>query len=609
MTPNNLFSLINRWYIQLCILILAVWASYYHSLDVPFYLDDFSSIQENPIIYQWQGTLQELWNFAPLRIVGYLTFALDYQIHHFDVTGYHIVNIVIHLLTGIAVWGLLRGLMRTPALAEILPQNAKIWLPLLAVLIFVLHPLQVQAVTYIVQRLASLAALFYIASMASFVQARLASTVTPRLLWSIACILLALLGFFTKQNTATLPLALLLIEFIFFPKPLAYVIRVVSATFFTIIAAWLIIVYGFQQHPFSLESMQALTKETTAISRESYLYTQFNVLWTYIRLFFIPIGLHIDYDYPIATSLLYDNTHYHLIARILHSDVFWSMTAHLITLTVGLLTVRRFPLLAFGILFYYLAHLVESSVIPIRDVVFEHRTYLPNLGLITLCAWFIIIYLGKLHQIVALAVSLILVVTLGTATWLRNEQWRDPIALWQYNVQQSPNKSRAWVILGKHLIQEGKPKEGIEALRRSVTRITNRDGSITTTYSIETILNMVVAYKMMGEYTVALTWIDQALRGELNHFNRAKFLVNQGNIFYEQKRLAEAEQAYRQAIELYPAGVSARANLASILGTLGRNADAEALYLEILKIDPNNAVVLENLAKLRSSSQVPNVNQ
>jgi hypothetical protein len=609
MTPNNLFSLISRWYIQLCIVILAVWVSYYHSLDVPFYLDDFSSIQENPIIYQWQGTLQELWNFAPLRIIGYLSFALDYQIHHFDVTGYHIVNIMIHLLTGIAVWGLLRGLMRTPALAEHLPQNAKIWLPLLAALIFVLHPLQVQAVTYIVQRLASLAALFYIASMASFVQARLASTVTPRLLWSIACILLALLGFFTKQNTATLLLALLLIEFIFFPKPLAYVIRVVSATFFTIIAAWLIIVYGFQQHPFSLESMQALTKETTAISRESYLYTQFNVLWTYIRLFFIPIGLHIDYDYPIATSLLYDNANYHLIARILHSDVFWSMIAHLITLAVGLLTIRRFPLLAFGILFYYLAHLVESSVIPIRDVVFEHRTYLPNLGLITLCAWFIIIYLGKLHQIVALAVSLILVVTLGTATWLRNEQWRDPIALWQHNVQQSPNKSRAWVILGKHLIQQKKPKEGIEALKRSVTRITNRDGSITTTYSIETILNMVVAYKMMGEYTVALTWIDQALRGELNHFNRAKFLVNQGNIFYEQKRLAEAEQAYRQAIELYPAGVSARANLASILGTLGRNADAEAMYLEILKIDPNNTVVLENLAKLRSSAQVPSMNQ
>jgi len=223
--------------------------------------------------------------------------------------------------------------------------------------------------------------------------------------------------------------------------------------------------------------------------------------------------------------------------------------------------------------------------------------------LITLCAWFIIIYLGKLHQIVALAVSLILVVTLGTATWLRNEQWRDPIALWQYNVQQSPNKSRAWVILGKHLIQDGKPKEGIDALKRSITRVTNRDGSITTSYSIETILNMVVAHKMMGEYAIALTWIDQALKGELNNFNRAKFLVNQGNIFYEQKRLAEAEQAYRRAIELYPAGLSARANLASILGTLGRNAEAEALYLEILKIDPNNAVVLENLAKLRNLSQ------
>lgn len=601
MIPNTLLSRFNRWYVQLTLLTLAVAASYYHTLDVPFYLDDFSSIQENPVIYQWQGTLKELWNFAPLRIIGYLTFALEYQIHHFDVMGYHIVNIAIHLLTGMAVWGFLRGILDTPALAETKLQNS--WFPLLAALIFVLHPLQVQAVTYIVQRLASLAALFYIASMMSFVHARIATSVTPRMLWSIACILLVLLAFFTKQNTATLPLALLLIEFTFFPKPWVYVIRVISATFFTIIVAWLIIVYGFQQHPFSLEAMQALTKETTTISRESYLYTQFNVLWTYIRLFFIPIGLHIDYDYPIATSLLYDNTNYHFIARILHSTIFWSMMAHIITLGLGMLVIRRFPLLAFAILFYYLAHLIESSVIPIRDVVFEHRTYLPNLGLVTLCAWFIIVFFGKIHQSIVLTVSVVLVVTLGTMTWLRNEQWRDPIALWQHNVQQSPNKNRAWVILGKHLIQEGKPKEGIEALKHSVTRVTNRDGSVSTTYSIETILNLVVAYKNIGEYAVALTWIDQALKGDLNNFNRAKFLVNQGNIFYEQKRLAAAEQSYRQAIELYPSSLSARANLASILGSLGRNAEAEAMYLEILKIDPNNSVVLENLAKLRGLSQ------
>lgn len=601
MIPNTLISLFSRWYVQLTLLTLVVIATYFHSLDVPFYLDDFSSIQENPVIYQWQGTLKELWNFAPLRIIGYLSFALEYQIHHFDVMGYHIVNIAIHLLTGVAVWGFLRGILHTPACKENKLQN--LWFPLLAALIFLLHPLQVQAVTYIVQRLASLAALFYIASMASFVYARIATTATPRILWAIACILLAILAFFTKQNTATLPLALLLIEFIFFPKPWAYVIRVVSATFFTIIAAWLVIVYGFQQHPFSLEAMQALTKETTAISRESYLYTQFNVLWTYIRLFFIPIDLHIDYDYPIATSVLYDNTNYHLVARILHSSVFWSMTAHIITLAVGVLAIRRFPLLAFAILFYYLAHLVESSVIPIRDVVFEHRTYLPNLGLVTLCAWFIIVYLGKIHQAVVLTVSVTLIVTLGTMTWLRNEQWRDPIALWQHNVQQSPNKSRAWVILGKHLIQEGKPKEGIEALKHSVTRVTNSDGSISTTYSIETILNLVVAYKNIGEHAVALAWIDQALKGDLNNFNRAKFLVNQGNIFYEQKRLTEAEHAYRQAIELYPSSLSARANLASILGALGRNIEAETMYLEILKIDPNNSVVLENLAKLRSLSQ------
>ncbi|RKZ86557.1 MAG: hypothetical protein DRR19_14760, partial [Candidatus Parabeggiatoa sp. nov. 1] len=258
--PNLLTRLGTGYVGQVFLLAIVIALAYGYTLDVPFYLDDFSSIQENPIIYNWQGTLAELWQFAALRIVGYLSFALNYQVHQFQVAGYHIVNIIIHFLTGFAVLGLLRGLVRTPALNTVLSERTQRWLPLVVALIFVLHPLQIQSVTYIVQRLASLAALFYIAAMACFIQARLnppfkkGGRRVGGIFWTLACILFALLAFFTKQNTVTLPIALLLLELLFFPSPKQR-LRLILTSAVAVVglgSLWVILALVFKQNPFSL---------------------------------------------------------------------------------------------------------------------------------------------------------------------------------------------------------------------------------------------------------------------------------------------------------------------------------------------------------------------
>ncbi len=595
-------------YFQPFLLAIVVALTYRHTLNVPFYLDDFSSIQENPVIYQWQGTLIELWQFAALRIVGYFTFALDYQIHQFQVAGYHIVNIVIHFLTGVAVLGLLRGLVRTPLFNNTLSEETKQGLPLVVALLFVLHPLQIQAVTYIVQRLASLAALFYIGSMACFIQARLSETGQRRGFWTLACLLLALLGFFTKQNTVTLPIALLLLELTCFPLHLRRLLLTGAISILGLVILWMVMALVFQQNPFSLQTMQALTQETTEISRTSYLATQMSVIWTYLHLFMWPFSSHIDYDYPITEGFLYANDQYHLIARLLHSEAIWATVGHLFLIGVAIYSFRRRPFLAFGLLFYYLAHTVESSLIPIRDVIFEHRTYLPNLGLCILFGWLLIdrlpYWLGKvtssLVRTFTFTVLFLLLLGLGTATWQRNELWRDPIALWQHNVTQSPGKQRGWIILGKHLLQANRPQEGLEALQRAITKNINPDGSQTISLTPETALNIVVAHKMLRHYDEALKWIDIAFQdATLRPFDQAKFLVNKGNILFEQRRYADAEAAYRQAISIYPQNLKARINLGSILGATGRVAEAKALYQEVLAIDPSNEFVMEQLQKLR----------
>jgi protein O-mannosyl-transferase len=618
--PHNPTSFLNVWPIQIFLLAIVVVLTYGHTLDVPFYLDDFSSIQENPVIYQWQGTLIELWQFAALRIIGYFSFALDYQIHQFQVAGYHLVNIVIHFLTGCTVLGLLRGLVRTPLLNDTLSEKTKHRLPLVVALLFILHPLQIQAVTYIVQRLASLAALFYIGSMACFIQARLATSPDflnlrglenlnmERIFWTFACLFLALLGFFTKQNTVTLPIALLLLELTFFPLHLRRLLLTGAITILGLVILWMIMALVFQQNPFSLQTMQALTQETTEISRTSYLATQMSVIWTYLYLFIWPVSSHIDYDYPITEGFLYVNDQYHLIARLLHSEALWAAAGHLILISIAIYHFRRRPLLAFGLLFYYLAHTVESSLIPIRDVIFEHRTYLPNLGLCLLFGWLLIdrlphwltkVTTSSLVQPLTLTVLTLLLLGLGTATWHRNQLWRDSIALWQHNVTQSPGKQRGWIILGKHLLQANRPQEGLDALNHAITKHTNPDGSQSISLTPETALNIVVAHKMLRHYDEALKWIDIAFQdATLRPFDQAKFLVNKGNILFEQRRYTQAEAAYRQAITLYPQNLKARINLASVLGATGRVSEAKALYQEVLTIDPSNTFVMEQLQKL-----------
>ncbi|WP_069472036.1 tetratricopeptide repeat protein [Candidatus Marithrix sp. Canyon 246] len=615
-------NILKKTYIQILALLIATLATYIHTLDVPFYLDDFSSIQENPIIYHWQGTIFEIWNTYKLRVVGYLSFALNYQFHQFQVQGYHLINIFIHLLTGIAIFALVRGLIATPALKN---NQTTTWLPIIVALIFLLNPLQIQAVTYIVQRIASLAAFFYIAAMASYIQARLNPKPLPTIIWTLTSIAFAILALLTKQNTVTLPIALLLLELIFFPGHIRRFILTIISSLIALFIIWYIIATIFNLDPLSLKSLEVLSRETTNISRYAYFATQTKVLWTYISLFFWPISSHIDYAYPISQGFFTGTEHYNWLARIMHSQEFWALIGHISLLIIAAYNLRKRPLIAFGIFFYYLAHGIESSFIPIKDVIFEHRTYLPNLGLASLCAYILVVKIPQYSRIIPI-ITITIILILGTATWQRNQMWREPVALWQHNVEQSPKKKRAWNILGKHLVQQGKQQQrqgkikqskisfhkAIKALQRSIHKQIGTSISITP----ETALNLIVAYKSLRQYNNALMWVNNSLsqRHKLGKLNHAKFLVNKGNIYFELGRenhkkakhqkakqlYLTAKKAYEQALKIDKNNLKAQINLGNIFVVTGQRQKAIPIYKQVLKINPSNARVRNYLKMLQN---------
>lgn len=204
---QKLLSLLSRTRGQVFLVLAAIFLTYLHTLNIPFYFDDFTSLRDNAAIRDFGS----VWDFSRARIVGYLSFALNYALHGYQLWGYHLLNILIHAAASLTAYFLTRWILATRE-SPYCSDSARTWLPLLVALLFALHPLQTQAVTYIIQRLASLAALFYLLAMAAYLRGRLVEAGKQQVLSFGLAGLFALLALFTKQNTVTLPLALLLLE-------------------------------------------------------------------------------------------------------------------------------------------------------------------------------------------------------------------------------------------------------------------------------------------------------------------------------------------------------------------------------------------------------------
>lgn len=560
---------------------LAVGAGYGHTLEVPFYLDDHLTIKTHPAV--WNLDLKQLWREQPLRFLGYLSLALDYRVHGLEPAGYHLVNIFCHFLTALVLWELVRQLLKTPA-----GQKAfgpfRDWLPLGAALIFALHPLQTQAVTYISQRFAVLAALFYLLALACYLHLRLACGGRGRLLWGGALAAAAVSALLSKQNAATLPLAVILLELCFFPHA-----RHASWLRWGALAALavaLLLLLGMSYLPWApLQALDRFTRETDWFSRSQYLAAQVQVLWWYLRLFVWPVGLRLDYaaHQPPAWS---------------EAGVLLAAVGHLALIVLALLGLKRAPWPAFGVLFFYTAHLVESSLLPIRDLIFEHRTYLPNAGLALAFAWLLLAALPALLPQRRLLGPGILAVVLALAewqTWQRNALWRDPVRFWEDNVRLEPAALRPKLELAREYFDAGRISESL-ALGRQIAAATPWPPTEHLPQSV--VVNLASAYFIAGRHELALRVAEETLSQPLLPQVRKRLLLVRGNVHSAHRQYPQAEEDYRKALALDPQDVGVRLSLGEVLLALGRSAEAEEVYRQVLKTQPENPLARQRLLQL-----------
>jgi len=576
-----------RSFVPRILLISAVaFLVYSNTFRVPFTFDETVYIENNPAVrdlsyYKDPSKIDKTGSISPAvkqsfrtRMLGHLTLALNFKLHGYDVAGYHIFNLALHISNSILVYLLLLLTFRTPLFRRKTEAGTSPPYDLIALfpaLIFSAHPVQTEAVTYIAQRFTLLAAFFYLLSLVLYVRARLAPGPSGYLLFPASAIC-AVLAMITKENAFTLPFVVAIYEFIFFEGSIKKRINYLLPILLTMPIIPLMIFFGGQGKGID-ETMRTMGV-SQGISRLDYLLTQFRVIVTYIRLIFLPVGLNLDYDYPVFKS-------------VFEPEVFASLVFLLSIAGVGVYILFRslkhenpglLRLLSFGIFWFFATLSVESSIVPLADMIFEYRLYLPLAGFIPalIVGGFLLAERLKINRKALFASLIAVVLALSAAAYARNSLWQDPVRLWEDTARKSPLKARPHFNLGISYLKKGRLREAEREFKAAIALMPGNP---------EFHEHLANFYEREGRLPEALAQLERAIALKPD-FARAHNLM--GIVLSREGRLDEAEMAFSKAIALQPDYAEAHGNIAIFYEQRGNTERAFAAYQNAVRLNPGN---------------------
>ncbi len=594
-------------YLILALIALVGLLAYSNSFTVPFQFDDDAYIVHNPTIRTFhyilaptevstltQGTPDAFpvgfrYGFM-MRILGYASFAMNYKLNGLNVAGYHLVNLLIHIISAMLVYLIVKATLKTDYLSASAGMDST-WrydtVAAASALLFVSHPVQTQAVTYITQRFASLAACFSLLALLLYIAARLSSAGLRRSMLYAAALLSTAAAMLTKQFTVTLPFVIALYEFTFFSGGIRDRLRVL-APFAVTLAIIPLLVFIQQGTVDALEStmrtMNAI--DMTNITRTDYLLTQFRVIMLYLRLLFLPINQNMDYDITVYHSLF-------------TPPVFASFVALLALFFLGVYLYRvankkkEYPelrLASFGIIWFFVTLSVESSIIPVGELADEYRLYLPSVGMI-LAAVSLGFFaarrfsrFGASPPLLFYGLCGVIVSMLTMATYMRNTVWRSETALWEDAARKSPLRVRPHQNLGTYYAFEGRLED---AKRELMTALTLEPANP------ELHNNLGMVYKKMKAYDQAVEEYNTVLKlapgDAMAHYNL-------GNVYLEQGRMPEAIREYQVAVRLIPDYAEVHNNLGIAYCQSRQFDEAIREYTVALRLNPQDVKARNNMA-------------
>jgi protein O-mannosyl-transferase len=625
---------------------------YSNSFNCSFHFDDKPNITENLQIRNLTNFTNVNYWLHPGRQLACLSFALNYHFNKLDVFGYHLINITIHIITGIFSFLFIKLILSLNNSKNINFNKHREWIALFSALFFVVHPLQTQAVSYIVQRMASMAAMFYIISIYLYALGRIAhtqkDTISKAIIFYLLALISGIMGVMSKENAATFPFAMLLFEFCFIRSKDNKIYKNYIIISFSSIA--------FLSVLYLLLNPTILTFGASGdfqINSLTYLVNQFVVIVRYLQLTLLPYNQCVDYGNPFLN--------YPFIQTFWRPDVIECLLLLIGIFILALYLFNKNKVLSFGIFWIFLTLSVESSIIPIVDPMFEHRMYLPmlGLGLFLICAFFL--FFNKFKLLYKLFFLSIIIIVLGVTSYSRNGIWKNDNTLWSDVVKKAPYNARGWYNKGKDLSDFNRHEEAIkcfdEALRikpdyykawddkgislnslgkfEEAIKCYDEAIKIKPDFSLS-FYNKGNAYFYIGKNSEAIKFFDESIKlnpddfeawnnkgsafiglGEfdeaIKNFDKAIELKydyyeawnNKGTSLYNLKKYEDAVQCYDEAIKIKEDYFQAWSNKGSALFNIERYEEAIKCYDNALKINPNYQEAVNNkmsaIEKLKKS--------
>ncbi|MCW5198150.1 tetratricopeptide repeat protein [Desulfobulbus sp. F4] len=506
------------------------------------------------------------------RPVANFTFAINWFFGEDNPVGYHIVDILIHFLTGVMLYFSSLLLLNTPALKiQINSEEQNTATALLAAALWLCAPIHTSAVTYIVQRMAQLAALLSISAIFFYFCIRLTDSRRKQFIFSVCFFCSVLLALGSKENAVLLFPSLLLIEGIFFLQfqKLLSVVKKRQTIFLPLL---LVAAIGLAIISWNVIEAQSHNYGHRNFTLSERLLTEPRILLFYLSQIFYPTAsrLSIAHDITVSTSLFFPG--YTLPAA----------TCCFGFIGFALLQIHKRPLFSFAITYYFLNHLIESTALPL-ELIFEHRNLLPSLFLflpISAVAVDTINSKKKAASIVIATTCTVFLFQSSLATIKRNRAWQNAGTLNEDAVSKAPHDARAKLNLAGWYIEQKRYKEAI-VLCEQAERLAGREASVNTTVPIALNLKGAIAYEqnrpkeaveyfqraysLRKDYTavaekliatlVELKRYDEALVIIAERYQKKadpSLLLLKASILLRQKKTAESLAAYHQARPFYP---------------------------------------------------------
>ncbi len=589
-------------------LVLSGVITYSNIFQCPFIFDDQSAILHNvfvrrvwPLSYSLSAPLESTVAGRPLVC---FTLALNYAIGGYRVGGYHAMNIAIHVFAAMALFGIVRRtILASPCLVSFVGASTAI--AFTVSLLWLLHPLQTESVTYTIQRAESLCGLSYLLTLYCAVRAFQG---TRSLGWSIGAVIACCLGMATKEVMVTAPFLVAVFDRIFFSPTWRGMIRRRGLFYLALASTWFVLAALIWGGPRAASAGFTLESSTPL----SYALTQFGVILHYLRLSILPYPQCLDYDWPLAQSA---------------SQIVFPALVILALLSATIWGLRRKPAPGFLGVWFFVILAPTSSIIPIEDRAFEHRMYLPLAAvsaLLVFAAFKLVRSAAvrwRLSDASVRAVSIGLVafsaIACAALSHRRNFDYRTEVAIWENVVAQRPDNPRGYDSLGTAFFKIDRLDEAAAQYEKVLARWPDYPDSLH---------NMAMVLTRKGDLKAAAVKFRESIRFAPGnpgaHFNLGLVLTDlgelgdalfefgeairlepeypeahnaAGQILLRQGRLKEAADQYREAIYYKPEWPRVHNNLGNVLAKMGKTGEAIDHFREALRLQPGWAEVHSNL--------------